>query len=549
MFICHLYRCGRSIGRVRILQPHPAHFIQCLNLSSKSKEENNNTTENTTLVYNLNNYQSSIPQDLLINKQIETLKKLLNEKYHRQTLKVGILYKTKAVRHCSKIVEILLADPLASNSNSWFEKVVNRHGNGHFTYNNEAVEILDSDNQFKIPSPVLSGIRRTVYDSDGRGNNANAPQNDLILEELDSELDLNTKSLDDFTFLLYVTNQFESSTSNLPLSLQNKLLLQIIDNVEYTPSSTSSSPLALDTKIHTHVVKINSQMAYEGIRAFIEKDVEATDVLIDNLIHSNVYQLFKFVDFYSSSHNICQWYLDNIVNEIRSKLTKSSADSARETQLIQEEIPRFVQLVNTELQYKFEPATTKFIHNNLSWWKLYYKNDNVEYDLKDFFNEHFMDESIETYNFLRGRILSTTDENVYNPLLEFKNDVINKRISDEIQPMVYSIISKAFVYYQLPISIISAFAYQFFEFSANASIALLGLGWVVGFNYVSRNWLSFMDKWLSELVEQLRVCLGAKCIDNGLLKETKLQIRNNEILNETRRNLLQGIEKYKNGVN
>ena len=569
MFARIYRRCGRLDSRTRIRQfslafdsrrqlrlnssttRTAAPFKATTNFSDEIATETKvqtNTRPKETLMYNLNNYISTFPEDNMINSQINTLKQLLYKKHHSQTIKVGLLYANDSVRESSKILECLLGDPLASNNKVWFDAIQNRvKGQSKFIYNGDSFHVSENGNEFHVPAPILSSIyRSTLYSAteknEGQEHNV---VNDILLEEVDKTSI--SDRLDEFAFFIYVTTHFGGvgNNSNLPLLVQNKILLEIIDNIEYTPHSTQSSPLRLDNSLHTHVVKINSQLAYEGIIAFLKDDVEAADILINNMSHSNIYELYKVIGKFLQTNTLCNWYLDNITSSVRNELTGDVALAEDEAGFMQAEISNFVQTVNAELQYRFAPDTNQFVRSRLSWWKLYYKNDNVEYDLKDFFNEHFMNQSIESYNFLRGRILSADDSIAAekNPLLELKNDVINRRVTEEVQPMVYSIISKAFVYYQLPITVLSAFAYQFFDFSGNASIALLGLGWVVGFNYVSRNWLAFIKAWILNLVEDIRVCISTQCVNNGLMRESNIQTEKEKAANIARRKILQELEK------
>lgn len=128
-----------------------------------------------------------------------------------------------------------------------------------------------------------------------------------------------------------------------------------------------------------------------------------------------------------------EWLLHNIKSQIKEQISTAAAPEEI-NDISNMEIARFTDLVNTELQDEFKPKTTKFFHKNLIWWKLYYKNDNVEYDIKDFFMNHFMNKSIENYNYLKGKISLVDAEVIDNPLLKLKNKVINKRIAEEIQP-------------------------------------------------------------------------------------------------------------------
>ena len=162
---------------------------------------------------------------------------------------------------------------------------------------------------------------------------------------------------------------------------------------------------------------------------------------------------------------------------------------------------------------------------------MYWKNDNVEYDLKDFFGVKFMPRSIEYYNFLRGKIVlqlqsekfasytETSENAVGNPLFQLKNRVIQEDIPTQVQPVVFSAIYTAFFYYQLPLTVIGALAFQFFDFSVDSSIAIGLLGWVVGFNHASKRWETFTQTWTQNLFEEVRICLSKNCIEDGLVQE------------------------------
>ncbi|CAK9440447.1 uncharacterized protein LODBEIA_P45470 [Lodderomyces beijingensis] len=495
--------------------------------------------EHETLTWNLNNYQSTFPQDALVNGQISTLKKLLANRHHPQALKCGIIYESAKIRQQSKVVEVLLADPLASNNKTWFEKILHRDGRARYSFAEE--ELVADRRDFKVPSPILSGVYRSRY-----GDLSDTSQNDIVLVEEVDPRNLGS-TVEEFTYFVYVTNRFESASSSLPQAVRDRILVEVIDNVEYSPASTESTPLTIDKSLRTHVVKIDSEKALEGILAFLKDDVKATDLFIDNMSSSNVYELFKIIDFYSRTNSALKWYLNGIIEDIQNKIKRDTANAAETSTQVQGELTNFIQFVNSELQYEFEPKTRRFIHKNLAWWKLYYKNDNVEYDLKDYFNVNFMPKSIEIYNFLRGKMMPN-EKAVHNPLLTLKNEVINQRVGTEVQPEVLLILSKAFVYYQLPISLLAGLAYQFFDFSANASVALFSLGWVVGFNYVSRNWIKFMDSWLHGLVETIRICLSKSCIEDGLLKESKAYVETAETANTKRQALLKEIEAYEGKI-
>ncbi|KAI5964710.1 uncharacterized protein KGF55_001779 [Candida pseudojiufengensis] len=518
--------------------------FQLLRISFKNRNVrfNSNSVKPNTLLYNLSNYQSTFPNDETINKAISTVKTIITKKPQPQVFKIGVLYDSKQVEQSSKLIEVLLADPLASNNQIWFEKIVKRHGLGKFLFGEFKTELIDENpdsdcsNQFELPSPILSGLYRLRY-----GSEPDLTQNDLIIEEIDDSEHVN--QIDSFTYFIYVTNQFKTSRSELQDPLRNRILLKVIDNVEYSPKSSESSPISLDPAVHTHVIKINSNLAYNGITNFIDNDIRATDDYLDSMTQSNVHQLFKFIDYFARTDNIITWYMEKIKSLIQDKLDVFNTSFENNLTTTKSDIDNYMQLVNTELQFDFEPKTRNFIKKNLTWWKLYYKNDNVEYDLKDFFNKNFMNKSIENYNFLKGKILDTKEVD-NNPLLNLKNDVINKVIGTTVQPEVVSILSKAFIYYQLPISVISGLAFQFFDFSANSCIALLSLGWVLGFNQVSKQWLAFMNKWCKNLNEDIRLTLTRDCIE-GLSKEANDQIDKVKQEAKIRQKILTEIESNK----
>ncbi|CCG21635.1 hypothetical protein CORT_0A12500 [Candida orthopsilosis Co 90-125] len=510
----------------------------CIRFYSQALPNHNKaTSESNTLVYSLSNYQSSFPQDKQLNKDIAALKHLIVNRHEPHAFNVAILYESPEVRRSSKIMEVLLADPLASNNRVWFERIRRRHGLARFFFGEYTKDLIDEDDvEYQIPSPVLSGLYRNTFHQE-------TPEvpNDLIIEEFENAIQLES-SASDCTYVIYVTQQFKYVTTELPASIKDRLLLQVIDNTEYSPSSSESSPLSIEDGIQTHLIKINSNLAYSGIAQFIERDVHAADEYIDSMTKSNVYELFKFVDYFSRTESLTSWYLSKVIDSVSSKIKIANTAINEGSDVVKSDIDQFGQMVNAELQYEFIPETTNFVQKKLSWWKLYYKNDNVEYDLKDFFNKHFMNKGIENYNFLRGKIL-LNDEVVKNPLFDLKDEVINKRLNSEVQLQVYSILSKAFIYYQLPISVIAAFAYQFFDFSGNACIALFSLGWILGFNQVSRDWINFMNKWMNQLFEEVRITIGSKCIDDGLMRESNDQLIKINTENNMRQKILYEIEK------
>ncbi|KAG7664674.1 uncharacterized protein J8A68_001770 [[Candida] subhashii] len=490
------------------------------------------TQQETTLVYNLLNYKSSFPQDSIINSNITQLCQLLKHKQDTSTLRIGILYENHHTQSNSKIIECLLADPFSESNAKWFKEIISRNKNSttQFTY---GVEADRTANTYKIPSPILSGLYRSSFKETPKETEF---PNDIIIDEI---IDHSSIDIFNYTFLINIKNQI--STQDYPTEIQNKILLNVIDNKEYTPSSTENSPVTFKNQSHSHIIKLNSTLAYDGITDFIENDVAASSRYFDHMRNSNLYELLKAITWFSRSDIIGSWLLNNIQSNIEEK-THSALTPAKVNLVVKTDISKFVDSVNRELQYEFEPKTEKFFHSRLNWWKLYYKNDNVSYDIKDFFNLNFMNKSIEQFNFIKGKI-TTNDNEINNPLLALKTEVINKRVEQEVQPVVYKALGTAFVYYQLPISILSFVAYQHFDFTVNAAIALLGLGWVVGFNHVSKVWTGFSNEWLNKLFEEVRLCLGKDCIDEGLLKQSNEKLVHDTKLSNLRLDILEKVRK------
>lgn len=507
-------------------------------LANRFVSTTNRNFTNNSLIYNLNNYKSSFPEDFTINEDITKYINLNKHRLETQLLKIGVIYANEETRTNSKLIEALMADPLASGNEIWFDKIVKRKSLGTFVYN-ETVEVDEESGEFRLPSPILSGNYRNKFQQQIES------ANDLIIEEVSD-----IANTSDYVFLINVSNELKNT--DYCKDVENRILLNVLDNCEFTPHSSESTPVTFASGSHSHLIKINSQLAYNGISEFISKDVLATDTFINSMTNSNIYELYKAINWFSQTQVLQQWLLHNIKFKIKQRISTAAAPEEI-NDISNMEIARFTDLVNTELQDEFKPKTTSFFRKNLIWWKLYYKNDNVEYDIKDFFMNHFMNKSIENYNYLKGKISLGEADVIDNPLLKLKNKVINKGVAEEIQPFVYRALATAFLYYQFPISLISFCGYQYFGYGANECVALATLGLVLGFNQVSKVWTNFTDRWLNNLFEEIRICLGKECIEDGLLKQSNLQLDKDikitllrqEIFNEINKDPIDGTNKNK----
>lgn len=443
-------------------------------------------------------YARHFPNDSVTLRQLDQI--TLLHKRAQQHITVGITYNESTKNH-SKVVEALLADPLAAGNEVWYDKIKTR--------------LRESTNRFveeEVPSPLLSTVPSLYKDAAVK----NAELNDF---DVFCPVEL-VENGHDTHYTIHVVNDYSEVTG--------QGLLTVVDNEETTPSSTLADPLVYDASLQHHVIKINSRLAYRGIEDFLAHDTEAASRYVEALQHSNIYELAKYIHLLLNTGVLGK----ALCNEVVERLRTQDVDDAEVAAIEAKDIDAFSTSMHAELQSKLVPETTAFL-NSLKWWKLYLKNDNIEYDIKDFFNAHFMPSSIENYSYYRGQIISRLQQHHHgaytgpshnNPILEYKNDLVTRRVESEIQPVVYSLLVEALVVYQLPISAIAGVAYVWFGFSGEASAALALFGWVMGFSSVAKKWEHFTNAWRTALFEDVRLLIGKECIDTGLLRELKERV-------------------------
>ncbi|KAK6197077.1 uncharacterized protein RJT21DRAFT_123493 [Scheffersomyces amazonensis] len=523
-------------GQIRIVSARHNSTINIQPINVNTTIVKDKVEEFKSVTSLLNSYVSIFPREDIINSKILEYKSVKQQEFSVQTINVGVIYNED--NKSSKIIETLLADPLSSNNKFWLDAIEqrNRQKTNRFKYGAifEKVEEVDYDT-FYIPSPVLSAEYRQTFQM------SNTVKNDIQLVEFASTSFTSTK---DIHFYINVTNDFSISLKKT-LPIHDKILITVVDNTEYTPSSTESTPVTISDIASHHILKLNSTILFKGIEEFLIHDTEAASIYLDSLKNSNIYELLKVLEQYTESQSLLKWLYSDIVKSIDESIVEpNQIVKIRETST--KDINQFADSVHNELQHEFIPSTERFFRRKLSWWKLYLKNDNIEYEIKDFFNKNFMNKSIEKYNYLNGQIDSKFNEvhNVTkNPLLSLKNNIINERIANEIQPIVYRAIVTSLLVHQIPISIISFLSYYYFEFSANSAIALALLGWIIGFNNVSKTWVSFSKKWLNELFEEIRLCISQKCIDKGLAREINQLYTTEMKRSEIKSEILKGLNE------
>lgn len=519
-----------------------------MNAPKTPPSDTNQEASQNKLAY-LKRYMETFPNDLVTNLHIEKYISLCKD-LDLLDIKIGIFYDDAYQAKPSRLVESILADPLSDNNASWFKELENRDRStvnifSFGDYSNKAIN-HSSYKSYKIPSPILSSVYRPAF---MRRDGYEAMN--ITLKELNGH-DIESHALS-CQFLIYVTDDILKGAQMFPKILKDNTMLTVVDNEDYSPSSSENTEDAFSQikDIENRIMKVNSYLSYFGIKKLLDQGTSAGSLFFDSLQNSNIYSFWKFLGRFSAKDSLKEWQLKKITTNISNSQSPETDIDDLYKSITSTTLPSFSNSIHSELQNTFIPKTNHFFSNKLQWWKLYFKNDNVEYELKDFFTESFMNSSIENYNFIRGRTLSEMrkekyaeypSDKLYNPLQELKNRVINQRIANEIQPIVYTAIISAFIYYQLPISILSFLSYYYFAFSTNSAIALTLLGWVVGFNHLSKVWEKFTHEWLKLLYEEVRLCLGKECIDE-LMKELKERYRLEQQLALQKRQILDAIKK------
>lgn len=473
---------------------------------------------------------------------------------------MGIVYENEYIQNSSKILQVILADPLSAGSQTWYQQLENRSRiqNNlvcHPTCEESHLQFPESFTRsiqlYKIPSPFLSGEMRSRFDSVLLPLNTVA--NNVLFLEINKPEEV-AKLIDVCHFYIYVASDLSNSKGSLPKQIQKKILLTVVDNAEFTPRSTELTPIAFPQEVAQHVVKIDSSGLDLGIKYFYKYDVEGASKYFDSLQESNILEASKYFLWFLRTENLRDWLLSIIRTEISTNKISEARIEAVYNDLRLSSLVQCSNAMHAELQKDFIPLTDAFFKQKLSWWKLYLRNDNVEYALKDYLNQHFMPKSIDSYNYIKGQLVARLQEQKFanytetdktqldNPLQVFKANLINNRVPSEVQLAVYAALVSALVYYQLPLSVISLLGYLFFGIQAQTAGAIAALGWVLGFNKVSKEWLEFTKLWLGQLYEEVRLVLSRDCINNGLLKELNMRYEAAQDLSRIKQQVVDDLE-------
>lgn len=461
----------------------------------------------------LNVYKKIFPGDTTTAKTIDEYL-LYRQVGNVRQIRVGIRYSSPEVARRSRIIDAVLAEPLATGNGQWLAEIAarDRTRNARFTYRQES-EIDRSSNTFAIPASMLAAAYRPLF-ADALG--PPEASHDIELVELNQEDEPCTLEL------------FVADAVTTPSATGSAL---VVDNSDYTRPSRVAAPPAFDRHSRSqNIIKLDSQLYMAAVGAFLEHDTGATDTFINGLQNSNIYELQKYLAWNLRLEVVLRLLESQLLARIlanKPELPDSEADKL---------ITEFRANAHLELQRHFEPATAAFFRRKLPWWKLYVKNDNVEYELKDFFMRNFMNRSIETYGYTRGQLvtaLEAPNSTFENPLYTLRQSVIDDRIATEIQSRVYTMLTQGLLFYQVPVSALAFAAYWHFDFSANSALALASLGWVVGFNHVSLQWTRLSKKWRQALFNDIRQCIEGPC-QQQLQAEVVTQTAQQDVRNHAR---------------
>lgn len=562
----YMSKLAHSAARIGTFTVKPWHYgrlrsAYSLQLRWNSTRANQKPNDGALVQEALRKYMRWYPQDAVTYATIQTYMDLRRNSGHTQNLLVGVVYENDHIKKSTKFVEALLADPLASGNDRWFSALESRPRdiNNMIVYlDHEKAELLlpeafqRTTNQMTAESPILSGDRRPRYPEVFEGLDDHT--NNIILLEINRHDDV-PKLVDVCHYYIYVTSEFSTLMDWMPRHVQKKILLTVVDNSEYSPLSSETSPVTFDMKYNVthHAVKISSKKVVQGAKDYLTQGTQAGSHYFDTLQQSNIIEVYKFLLWFSRTQVLSQWQFHIIRDEIsQNTLLEEYIHNVYED-LRLNSIASCSSEMHSELQKDLIPNTDEFFSRKLRWWMLYWKNDNVEYALKDYFMKGFMPKSIAAYNYLKGQLVARMQEQKYakyndsfevtNPLEAFKLKLINERILLEVQLVIYTTIVSAFVYYQLPLTILSLVGYGWFGIQANTAVAVTTLGWVLGFNQVSKQWHEFTEKWLHQLYEEVRLVISKGCVENGLLKELNARFEAAKELAEIKKLVVEALDK------
>jgi len=459
-----LNRCYSTIS----IQPTVSHIkhIQNTPIDSKSSTSSVNIKSHNPIpeskdikqqIVNLQKVPKLFKDESGLFHKIDLLVQKL--KYPNTPIKIGVLGSKKT------FLNTLLADPFASDQ-SWYDSLLERKNPSSFKYN--GVTDIQGSN-YNIPSPILEA-------------------HNIEFLELN---ELNYK--DGCHLYLNFGDPIEPRWPTYEFQ----------DDLNEVPSSN----------------ELNSEIAFEAVNLLKESPLNST-------IYTNLYNSSNFPHFNESLAKIInpeiviaklyksivkQLQLQNISNSLTLK------DLELKDFKIKQYIAQWDESAHREFQTQFQPFVTQYESKNLAWWKLYYKNDDIEGILTHMLNTGFLNNSLKNFSYVKGQIDSFSSfrkdqlsdistELDQNALTQLKDQII----TNELYPLQQTIIKQIlinFVGLQLPVVLISAGGAFFYDFSLYSMGGLGSLGVVLGLNNVSKKWLSLITGFKASLFEKTRLAI------------------------------------------
>ncbi|CAM9019396.1 unnamed protein product [Wickerhamomyces anomalus] len=385
-------------------------------------------------------------------------------RYPNTPIRIGLLGSEKT------FLNTILADPFASDQ-SWYESLLKRSNGGSLFKYGENPEILS--NNYTIPSPFLQTHNIEFLEIH------NIEYNDgcHLYINFGSPIDIK-----------WPTFEFKDVDSELILEANEINSKKSFEAINLLRESPLNSTIYTNLYNSSHFPKFN-----QTLLEIIEPSV---------IITKNFNSIIKILDHQSISNS----------------LTKT--DLELKTQKIQSLIKQWDEYTHYEFQKTFIPFINSFESKQLSWWKLYYKNDDVENLLIRMLDESgFFQNSLQKISYIKGQIDSFNANDLKNSeLIEVSNrlnsnsltKLHNDLISNELLPIqnyAIKLLLINFIGLQLPVVVISSLGWYLYDFSLYSMFGLGSLGLILGFNNISKKWVNKIESFKQTLFEKMRISI------------------------------------------
>ncbi|CCH46003.1 putative membrane protein [Wickerhamomyces ciferrii] len=417
-------------------------------------EQISNPISITDKISNLNKAKELFQDIDGVFSKIDLLQNLNSSK----PIRIGLVNPKKS------FLNTILSDPFASDQ-SWYNQFQERSDSQLIKYNDEFQNL---ESQLEIPSPFLQN-----------------------------------KNLE-FLEILNLEHHNFNDGCHLYLNFNPGL----INNYKYPTWEIKDSTTDL-----LYPNELNSNKALEATNLLTKSSLNAseyTKLYNESQFPEFLKTLDKLIEPKQIEKTLYQSILKNFQIQLNQKSLTFKELSEKDIK-IQTLIKNWDESTHREFQLNFKPYITNFEKKNLDWWKLYYKNDDIETILTNMLNQNFLPNSIQQISYIQGQIDSfnsqTTSDLNDNPLISIKQDIINNELIP-IQNQVTRLLGFNFIGLQLPVGLVAISGWFWFGFEPYSMISLGSLGLVLGFNNISKKWLNIITNFKSQLFEKIRIAIG-----------------------------------------